>query len=118
MAEMHGLPWVAPYTKMRDYLDAMDATVVASPPPEQPAPIWIAANGPRLLALAGERLDGANTYLLPPAHTARARELLGPHKRLNVVLPCCLTEQPPPLHLQSLPGCSATKATTPLLGPL
>ena len=40
----------------------------------------------------GERLDGANTYLLPPAHTRMARDLIGPDKRLNVVLPCCLCE--------------------------
>ena len=42
MAEMHGLAWVAPYNKMRDYLDAMDATDVASPAPVEPAPIWSA----------------------------------------------------------------------------
>ncbi len=94
MADMHGLPWVAPYTKMRDYLDTMDATRVDSPAPEAPAPIWIAANGPKLLGLVSERLDGANTYLLPPAHTSSARELIGPDKRLNVVLPCCLCEDP------------------------
>jgi probable F420-dependent oxidoreductase len=94
MAQMHGLPWVAPYTKMRDYLDTMEGTEVASPAPAEPAPIWIAANGPKLLSLAGERLDGANTYQLPPAHTRMARELIGPEKRLNVVLPCCLCEDP------------------------
>lgn len=92
MAEMHGLPWIPPYTKMRDYLDTMEATQVASPAPAEPAPIWIAANGPKLLGLVGERLDGANTYLLPPAHTQMARELIGDGKRLNVVLPCCLCE--------------------------
>ena len=92
MAEMHGLPWIPPYRKMRDYLDAMDATRVDSPVPAEPAPIWIAANGPKLLGLVGERLDGANTYLLPPAHTRMARSLIGPDKRLNVVLPCCLCE--------------------------
>ena len=59
MAEMHGLPWVAPYTKMRDYLDIMDATEVASPAPGEPAPIWIAANGPKVVGVVGERLDGA-----------------------------------------------------------
>jgi probable F420-dependent oxidoreductase len=61
-------------------------------PPAEPAPIWLAANGPKLLELVAQRLDGANTYLLPPAHTKRAREILGQGKRLNVVLPCCLCE--------------------------
>ena len=94
MAQMHGLPWIAPYTKMRDYLDTMDATTVASPAPTSPAPIWIAANGPKLLGLVAERLQGANTYLLPPAHTRMARDVIGPDKRLTVVLPCCLCEDP------------------------
>ena len=52
----------------------------------RPAPIWIAANGPKLLGLVGERLDGANTYLLPPAHTRMARELIG---RKNDSTWCC-----------------------------
>ncbi len=92
MAAMHGLDWVPPAKKMRDYIDTMDATRVDSPAPAQPAPIWLAANGPRLLELVAQRLDGANTYLLPPAHTVQAREILGPDKRLNIVLPCCLCE--------------------------
>jgi probable F420-dependent oxidoreductase len=92
MADMHQLEWLPPLRKMREYLDRMDATRVDSPRPETPAPIWLAANGPRLLELVAERLDGANTYLLPPAHTRRARVILGQDKRLNVVLPCCLCE--------------------------
>ena len=92
MAEMHGLEWLPPLRKMRQYLDVMEATRVDSPPGPAPAPIWLAANGPRLLELVAQRLDGANTYLLPPAHTKRAREILGPEKRLNLVLPCCLCE--------------------------
>lgn len=94
MAEMHGLPWLPPLEKVETYLDTMERTRVDSPRPETPAPIWLAANGPRLLDLVARRLDGANTYLLPPAHTRRAREILGPDKRINVVLPCCLCEDP------------------------
>ena len=92
MAEMHDLEWLPPLRKMRAYLDTMDATRVDSPAGPAPAPIWLAANGPKLLELVAQRLDGANTYLLPPTHTKRAREILGPDKRLNVVLPCCLCE--------------------------
>jgi probable F420-dependent oxidoreductase len=94
MAQMHGLEWLPPLRKMREYLDAMEATRVDSPAAPAPAPIWLAANGPKLLELVAQRLDGANTYLLPPAHTRRARAILGPDKRLNVVLPCCLCEDP------------------------
>jgi len=94
MAEMHGLPWLPPLEKVETYLDTMERTRVDSPRPDAPAPIWLAANGPRLLDLVARRLDGANTYLLPPAHTRHAREILGPDKRINVVLPCCLCEDP------------------------
>lgn len=94
MAEAHGVPWIAPVPKMRATLDTIEATRVASPDPERPAPIWIAAHGPGLLKLAGARADGANTYLMPPAHTAHARELLGPDTRMNVVVPSCLSEDP------------------------
>jgi probable F420-dependent oxidoreductase len=92
MAALHQLEWLPPLRKMREYLETLEATRVDSPPGPEPAPIWLAANGPRLLELVAQRLDGANTYLLPPAHTRRAREILGPDKRLNVVLPCCLCE--------------------------
>jgi probable F420-dependent oxidoreductase len=92
MAEAHGHEWIAPVQKMRAYLDAIENTKIQSPEAAQPAPIWLAAHGPGLLRLAAARTDGANTYLMPPSHTRRARDLLGPELRLNVVLPCCLCE--------------------------
>ncbi len=92
MAEAHGVPWQPPVAKMRAYLDTIESTTVASPEPAEPTPIWIAAHGPGLLRLARERAAGANTYLMPPAHTRQARGTLGPEKRLNVVVPSCLCE--------------------------
>jgi probable F420-dependent oxidoreductase len=38
----------------------------------------LAALGPRVLRLAAERTAGAHTYLVPPEHTKRAREIMGP----------------------------------------
>jgi hypothetical protein len=46
----------------------------------------IAGHGPAL-ALAAERADGANTYLVTAAHAKSARAILGPAKALRVVLP-------------------------------
>jgi probable F420-dependent oxidoreductase len=91
MAEAHGVPWQPPLKKMTAFLDTLDKTQVAAPPPAAPAPIWLAAHGPRLLGLASTRADGANTYLMPPEHTREARRILGAEKRLNVVVPSCLT---------------------------
>jgi len=92
MAEAHGLDWVPPVRKMREYLDTIDRTKVHSPPAAEPAPIWLSAHGPLLLELAAERADGANTYLMPPPHTQKAREIVGADFRLNVVLPSVLCE--------------------------
>jgi probable F420-dependent oxidoreductase len=38
----------------------------------------LAALGPKMLALAAEKADGAHPYLVPVEHTASAREILGP----------------------------------------
>ena len=89
-AEMRGHEWIAPVSKLRAYLEGSAAAKVMSPEPPKTAPIYIAAHGPKLLALAATHADGANTYLMPPDHTREARGILGDEKALNVVLPCCL----------------------------
>ena len=48
-----------------------------SPPIRAGLPVWLGALGPRMLALAAARADGALTYLVTPAHTAVARAALG-----------------------------------------
>jgi len=93
-AEARGHAWVPPLRKLRGYLAGIAAAKIRSPAPAQAPPVFIAAHGPKLLALAAESADGANTYLMPPEHTRRAREILGPEKSLNVVLPCCLCDDP------------------------
>jgi len=89
-AELRGHIWIPPLRKLRSYLEAIAAAKVMSPEPVREAKVYIAAHGPKLLALAASSADGANTYLMPPEHTREAREILGPDKALNVVLPCCL----------------------------
>jgi probable F420-dependent oxidoreductase len=42
------------------------------------ASLVLAALGPRVLRLAGERTAGANPYLVTPEYTRQAREILGP----------------------------------------
>ncbi len=66
-----------PVATMRAYLDAMDAAAYAGPAPAQPAPILLAALGPRMLELAAERTDGAHPYFVPVSHTVTARRHLG-----------------------------------------
>ncbi|WP_431920263.1 LLM class flavin-dependent oxidoreductase [Amycolatopsis tucumanensis] len=66
-----------PLTTMRDYVDRMG-------PAEYPR--ILGANGPKMLALAGEVADGAMPAMLPPEATALARRLLGPGKLLVAAL--------------------------------
>jgi probable F420-dependent oxidoreductase len=66
-----------PYTRMRRYLEAMDAAryPVRDAPPLPP--VLLAALGPRMLRLAAERTAGAHPYFVPVEHTVKAREALG-----------------------------------------
>jgi probable F420-dependent oxidoreductase len=63
-----------PYSKVESYLDDLDA---AEPPVPRDGRA-VAALGPRMLALAGQRSLGAHPYLVTPEHTRLAREILGP----------------------------------------
>ena len=62
----------SPYETLAAYVDSLRAGGV---PPDS---LVLAALGPKVLALAGERTAGAIPYLVPPEHTRLAREILGP----------------------------------------
>lgn len=94
-AELRGLTWEPPIEKMRSYLTglrtAMAGGLLHTPANPPPTPIYVAAHGPKMMRVAAELADGANTYMQPPEHTATSRAALGPDKELCVVLPCVLT---------------------------
>ena len=69
-----GVPYARPYSKMVAYLDALDAAAAPVPAAER----MLAALGPRMLSLARERARRGAPYLVPPEHTAAAREAMGP----------------------------------------
>jgi probable F420-dependent oxidoreductase len=81
--DVRGLRYQRPVRAMHDYLTAMDQlgdryrAVRASTTVR-----LIGALGPRMLHLAATHADGAHTYLVPPEHTATARQILGPGKLL------------------------------------
>ena len=62
--------------------DLPDQGVYLANPPAQSGPTVLAALRKNMLGLAAEKADGAHPYFVPPEHTARARELLGPDKLL------------------------------------
>lgn len=78
-----GLEFGRPLATMRSYLERM--TAASFPPaPEVHYPRIVAANGPKMLALAAEVADGVLPAWQPPEFTAKARAELGPDKLLVV----------------------------------
>jgi probable F420-dependent oxidoreductase len=88
---VRGLSYDKPLTAMRGYLDAMEQSPYAGPEAAEPPPVVLAALGPKMLALAGERTAGAHPYFTTPAHTRQARDILGPDKLLCVEQKVILT---------------------------
>jgi probable F420-dependent oxidoreductase len=97
--------YASPYDTLAGYVDQLEAARV---PLER---VVLAALGPRVLKLAADRAGGAIPYLVPPEHTRRAREILGPDKLLapehKVVL------DPDPLTAREL---GSRRVRTPYLG--
>lgn len=88
------LSYDKPLTTMRSYLEAMDASPFMAVGPAEPPPRLLAALGPKMLALAGDKADGAHPYWTTPEHTAKAREILGPDKLLCVEQKVVLSTDP------------------------
>jgi probable F420-dependent oxidoreductase len=73
-----------PIATMRQYLDDMDTGLYLAVQPTTTPRRVLAALGPKMLALAAEKADGAHPYHATPEHTAFAREKLGRDKFLAV----------------------------------
>ncbi len=91
---MRGHAYGKPVTTMRAYLEAMAAIEYAGPAPTEKPLTVIAALGPKMLELARSHADGAHPFATTPAHTARAREILGPGKLLLVEQKILLESDP------------------------
>ena len=76
VVEGSGQQYDRPFQHVADFLDGLDG-LVASDPSVEPGRRILAALGPRMLRLAGERSIGAHPYFVPVEHTVRAREILG-----------------------------------------
>ena len=71
-----GEAWAKPIAKTRSFLDGLEASGM------EMDHTCLAALGPKMMALSGERTAGAHPYLVSPEHTAEARAILGPDKLL------------------------------------
>jgi probable F420-dependent oxidoreductase len=77
---LRGHRYDKPLGAMRAYLDGIQKGLPAG---EEP-PVVVAALGPKMLALSGEKSRGAVPYNVTPKHTAQAAAILGPGKTLAV----------------------------------
>ncbi|MGZ0237380.1 LLM class F420-dependent oxidoreductase [Streptomyces sp. CPS1] len=77
-----------PYATMVGYLDELDK---AGLPADRRV---LAALGPKMLKLSGDRAAGAIPYLVTPEHTAKAREILGEQPLLAPELKVVLEADP------------------------
>lgn len=71
-----GEEWNKPIPRTKAYLDELEAAGMAMDN------TCLAALGPKMMALSGERTAGAHPYLTTPEHTAQSRKILGPGKLL------------------------------------
>lgn len=92
--EARGYAWDRPLARMRAYLDRMDEAPWDAPASEIGVRRLLAALGDGMLRLSAERALGAHTYFVPVAHTAHAREVLGPEAVLAVELTAVLETEP------------------------
>jgi len=91
---LRGLDYSRPLSKMRGYLEEIDAAPYDGPAPPGPVPRVLAALGPKMLGLAGQAADGALPYSTTAEHTAAARQALGPVAMLCVEQKVVLTTDP------------------------
>ena len=90
---LRGQDYAKPFSKMRDYLAAMESAMYMSPRIEEES-VVLAALGPKMLELAASAADGAHPYFVPVEHTAFAREHLGPDALLAPEQACVLSTDP------------------------
>ena len=79
-----------PLATMRAFLDGLDASPTSPPAGER----CLAALGPKMLDLAGERTAGAHPYFVPVEHTRLARQRLGPGKLVAPEVACVVDTDP------------------------
>ncbi len=82
--------YTAPLTKMRTFLDGLDA----APEPVARDERCLAALAPKMLALSGERAIGAIPYFTVVEHTRFAREHAGPDALVAPEMACVVDEDP------------------------
>jgi probable F420-dependent oxidoreductase len=91
LVKLRGHDYERPYSAMRTYLEAMAPAPGRGPEAPLP-PVVLAALGPRMVGLAGERVAGAYPYFSTADHIREVRGILGPEPFLAADLPVVLAD--------------------------
>jgi len=94
VVKMRGASYDKPVESMTRYLEAMDKAPFTGAASAEPTGRVLAALGPRMLRLAGERSLGAHPYFVPVEHTTLARKELGAGPLLAVEQAAVLSKDP------------------------
>ena len=94
VVDARGHHYAKPLATMGAYLDAMEKAAAMAPMVEEPPATVLAALGPKMTKLAGERTNGALSYNVTPEHTTQARGILGQNKWLCVEQKVLLVSDP------------------------
>ena len=91
---LRGHEYAKPVATMRAYLDGMEASWKAMNQTPAERHIVLAALGPNMTALAGERTLGAFPYNVTPAQAAMCRKVMPAGKAAICEQKVCLTDDP------------------------
>jgi probable F420-dependent oxidoreductase len=78
VSNLRGHSYDKPYSYMKEYLPKVKSALYRAPQPKEDVPIVLAALHPKMLQLAATEAQGTHTYFVPPEHTAKVRQQIGP----------------------------------------
>jgi probable F420-dependent oxidoreductase len=91
---VRGHEYKKPLATMRAYIDGIDATWNATRSAPASKQVVLAALGPKMTELAGERTLGAFPYNITPSQAATARKIMGANAAVICEQKVCLSEDP------------------------
>jgi len=91
VSNVRGHEYTKPLATMRSYLDGMDAAWKATRTAPAQAQVVLAALGPKMSELAGQRTLGAFPYNVTPEQAKIARGIMGPTRAVICEHKVCLT---------------------------
>ncbi len=94
LVEPRGHQWVMPVPKMNAYLDRLKEAPILSPQADAKASVIVAGHGPGLQKVAANKADGLFLFLQTVETTKKARVIMGPDKKLVVVVRVVLDTNP------------------------